>query len=142
MTFSEIKYVEQDKIDLVEKLIKRAAHQIDIMSDQKQLTTDRVIRAIEVFNEETSLNDINDFKSFIHICSGIIIPSNETSKFIDLKLCQINEDKSVELSINGIKLQDKMGLHTKVLNQLKVEGNKADLMFEEMLNKLETKNVC
>ena len=57
--------------------------------------------------------------------------------FIELKLCQINEDKSVELSINGIKLQDKMGLHTKVLNQLKVEGNKADLMFEEMLNKLE-----
>ncbi len=44
----------------------------------------------------------------------------------------LKEDKSVELSINGIKLQDKMGLHTKVLNQLKVEGNKADLMFEEM----------
>ena len=137
MTFSEIKYVEQDKIDLVEKLIKRAAHQIDIMSDQKQLTTDRVIRAIEVFNEETSLNEINDFKSFIHICSGMIIPSNEASKFLELKLCQINKDKSVELSIDGIKLQDKMGLHTKVLNQLKVEGNKADVMFEEMLNKLE-----
>ena len=41
------------------------------------------------------------------------------------------------ITSKGIKLQDNMGLHTKILNQLKVEGNKANTMFDEMLNKLE-----
>ena len=51
MTFSKIKELSQDKIDLVEKLIKKAAHQIDVMSDQKQLTSDRLINALDIFNQ-------------------------------------------------------------------------------------------
>ncbi len=137
MTFSKIIYLDQEKIDLVEKLIKRAAHQIDIMSDQKQLTADRVIKAVDVFNEETNLNDINDFKSFIHICNGMNPPDKDISKLSSFGLCTIDNNNNIELSSKGIKLQDNMGLHTKILNQLKVEGNKANTMFDEMLNKLE-----
>ena len=136
MTFSKIVYLDKEKIDLVEKLIKRAAHQIDIMSDQKQLTTDRVIKAVDIFTEETKLNEINDFKSFINICNGMSLPDKDISKLLSFGLCTLNKNNNVELSPKGIKLQDYMGLHTKILNQLKVEGTKADTMFDEMLNKL------
>ena len=69
MTFSKIIELSQDKIDLVEKLIKKAAHQIDVMTDQKLLTSDRLINAIEIFYQETGLSDIIIFKNFANACN-------------------------------------------------------------------------
>ena len=64
-------------------------------------------------------------------------PDKDISKLSSFGLCTIDNNNNIELSSKGIKLQDNMGLHTKILNQLKVEGNKANTMFDEMLNKLE-----
>ena len=136
MTFSEIKELPQDKIDLVEKLIKKAAHQIDVMSDQKQLTSDRLINAVDIFNQETGLIDMIVFKNFIHVCNKMEIAKNFEKILIENNLCKINTASKIELTDKGKKIQDSMGLHTKIMNNIKLEGEQANDLIEGMLDKL------
>ena len=136
MTFSKIKELSQDKIDLVEKLIKKAAHQIDLMSDQKQLTSDRLINALDIFNQETGLIDMNVLKNFIHVCNKMEIPKDFETILIDNNLCKINTKSKLELTEKGKNIQDSIGLHTKIMNNIKVEGRQANDLIEGMLDEL------
>ena len=136
MTFSKIKELSQDKIDLVEKLIKKAAHQIDIMSDQKQLTSDRLINAVDTFSQETSIKDMIIFKNFIHACNGMYISKDFEEILIENNLCRINSKSRLELTDKGKKIQDKMGLHTKIMNNITLEGKQANDLIEGMLDEL------
>ena len=136
MTFSKIKELSQDKIDLVEKLIKKVAHQIDLMSDQKQLTSDRLINALDIFNQETGLIDMNVLKNFIHVCNKMEIPKDFETILIDNNLCKINTKSKLELTEKGKNIQDSIGLHTKIMNNIKVEGRQANDLIEGMLDEL------
>ena len=136
MTFSKIKELPRDKINLVEKLIKKAAHQIDVMSDQKQLTSDRLINALDVFNKETGLIDMIVFKNFIHACNKMDLSKEIEKTLIENDLCTINSKSKLELTYKGKKIQDSMGLHTKIMNNIKLEGKQANDLIEGMLDQL------
>ncbi len=136
MTFSKIKELSQDKIDLVEKLIKKAAHQIDVMTDQKQLTSDRLINAIDVFSQETGLNDIIIFKNFIHACNKMEISKDFEETLSKNGLFIINRNSKLEITEKGKTIQDKMGLHTKIMKNIKLEGKQANDLIEGMLDEL------
>ena len=136
MTFSKIKELSQDKIDLVEKLIKKAAHQIDVMSDQKQLTSDRLINALDIFNQETNINDMIVFKNFIHVCNKMDVSKDFEKILVENDLCTINSKLKLELTDKGKKIQDSMGLHTKIMNNIKLEGKQANDLIEGMLDEL------
>ena len=136
MTFSEIKELPHDKIDLVEKLVKKAAHQIDLMSDQKQLTSDRLIKALEIFSQETGLIDINVLKNFINVCNKMEVAKDFEKILIENNLCKINKNLKLELTNKGKKMQDSLGLHTKIINNIKLEGKQANDLIERMLDKL------
>ena len=135
MTFSKIIELSQDKIDLVEKLIKKAAHQIDVMTDQKLLTSDRLINAIEIFYQETGLSDIIIFKNFIHACNKMEISKDFEEILSDNGLLKINENLKLEITEKGKIIQDKMGLHTKIMKNIKLEGKQANDLLE-MLDEL------
>lgn len=135
MTFSKIIELSQDKIDLVEKLIKKAAHQIDVMTDQKLLTSDRLINAIEIFYQETGLSDIIIFKNFIHACNKMEISKDFEEILSDNGLLKINENLKLEVTEKGKIIQDKMGLHTKIMKNIKLEGKQANDLLE-MLDEL------
>ena len=136
MTFSKIKELPYEKIDLVEKLIKKAAHQIDVMSDQKQLTSDRLINALDVFNKETGLIDMIVFKNFIHACNKMNLSQEFEKTLIENDLCTINSMSKLELTCKGKKIQDSMSLHTKIMNNTKFEGKQANDLIAGMLDEL------
>ena len=136
MTFSEIKELSQDKIDLVEKLIKKAAHQIDVMTDQKQLTSDRLVNAIDIFNQATEIKDMIIFKNFIHVCNKMNISKDIEKILIENGLCKFNQDSNLELTQIGKNIQDNMGLHSKIMKNVKFEGKQANDLIEGMLDEL------
>jgi hypothetical protein len=54
---------------------------------------------------------------------------------IDLDLCILKENK-ISLTQKGRETQQKMGLQTRILQKMKVEGDAADSMVNDMLSKL------
>ena len=106
------------------------------MSDQKQLTSDRLINALDVFNKETGLIDMIVFKNFIHACNKMDLSKEIEKTLIENDLCTINSKSKLELTDKGKKIQDSMGLHTKIMNNIKLEGKQANDLIEGMLDKL------
>ena len=135
-TFLKMKKLSSDKIGLVQKLVKKAAHQIDVMTDQKQLTSDRVVNAIDIFNEETGINDLLTFKNFIYACNKVQIDGYHEKSLIENHLCIINNASKLELTDKGKHIQDKIGLHTKIMKSVKLEGKQANEFVEGILNEL------
>ena len=135
LNFTEPKEISADKIELIEKLVSRLALQIDTQTEQKELTTQKISKSIDIFLDANSEFQINDYKNFIDICSGLNIPKDNAVNLIKIGLCELKND-NVVLSSNGFNLQEKMNIFTKVHNQLKIEGTEANTLINNALDKL------
>jgi hypothetical protein len=78
---------------------------------------------------------LRDYKNFIDICSGLNIPEENATNLINANLCEIR-NTTVLLSPRGNELQEKMNIVTKIHNQVKVEGNEANSLINNALDKL------
>ena len=135
LNFTEAKEISLDKIELIEKLVSRLALQIDTQTEQKELTSQKISKSIDVFLESNSEFQITDYKSFIDICSGLTLPKENAINLIKNGLCEL-KNETVILSTIGNELQEKMNIFTKVHNQLKVEGTEANTLIDNALDKL------
>jgi len=135
LNFTEVKEISSEKIELVEKLVSRLALQIDTQTEQKELTSQKISKSIDVFLDSNSEFQINDYKSFIDICSGLNLPKENADNLIKNGLCEL-KNNAVILSSAGNELQEKMNIFTKVHNQIKVEGNEANTLIDNALDKL------
>ena len=133
----EVKDIAQENIKLVEKLVKRLAHQLDTHMEQKEATAEKVSDAVLKFSKAFSDGDLADFSSFVWLCSGKDIDNNAIKGLQKADLCFRTETGEIEFTNLGKKLQFDMGLQTKILNKRKVEGSEADSMMIEMLANLE-----
>ena len=133
--FAGIKELSSEKLSLIEKLVSRLALQIDTQTEQKELTSQKISKSIDVFLESNSEFQIIDYKSFIDICSGLNLPKENTINLIKNGLCEL-KNQTVILSPKGSELQEKMNIFTKVHNQIKVEGNEANTLIDSALDKL------
>ena len=133
----EVKDIAQENIKLVEKLVKRLAHQLDTQMEQKEATAEKVSDAVLKFSKVFSDGDLADFSSFVWLCSGKDIDNNAIKGLQKADLCFRTETGEIEFTNLGKKLQFDMGLQTKILNKRKVEGSEADSMMTEMLANLE-----
>ena len=61
--------------------------------------------------------------------------SSLLQNLIDLDLCILKEN-NILLTQKGRETQQKMGLQTRILQKMKVEGDAADSMVNDMLSKL------
>ena len=133
--FAGIKELSSEKLSLIEKLVSRLALQIDTQTEQKELTSQKISKSIDVFLESNNEFKITDYKSFIDICGGLTLPKENTINLIKIGLCEL-KNGNVVLSSNGYKLQEKMNIFTKVHNQLKIEGTEANTLIDNALDKL------
>ena len=135
LNFSEVKEISSEKVELIEKLVSRLALQIDTQTEQKELTSQKISKSIDIFVDNHSKFLLSDYKSFIDICSGLTTPSKNAINLIDAGLCEVKNELLV-LSSKGNELQEKMNIFTKVHNQFKVEGNEANSLIDNALDKL------
>ena len=135
LNFSEVKEISSEKVELIEKLVSRLALQIDTQTEQKELTSQKISKSIDIFIDNNSEFKLTDYKNFIDICSGLTIPSENATNLINASLCEIKNDR-VMLSLKGNELQEKMNIVTKIHNQVKVEGKEANSLIDNALDKL------
>jgi hypothetical protein len=133
--FSEVKEISSEKIELIEKLVSRLALQIDTQTEQKEITSQKISQSIDIFIDYNNDFTLSDYKNFIDICSGLNIPEENSTNLINANLCEIR-NMTVLLSPRGNELQEKMNNVTKILNQVKVEGNEANSLIDNALDKL------
>jgi hypothetical protein len=133
--FSEVKEILSEKIELIEKLVSRLALQIDTQTEQKEITSQKISQSIDIFIDYNNDFTLSDYKNFIDICSGLNIPEENSTNLINANLCEIR-NMTVLLSPRGNELQEKMNIVTKILNQVKVEGNEANSLIDNALDKL------
>ena len=133
--FSEVKEISSEKIELIEKLVSRLALQIDTQTEQKEITSQKISQSIDIFIDYNNDFTLSDYKNFIDICSGLNIPEENSTNLINANLCEI-WNMTFLLSPRGNELQEKMNIVTKILNQVKVEGNEANSLIDNALDKL------
>ncbi len=133
--FSEVKEISPEKIELIEKLVSRLALQIDTQTEQKEITSQKISKSIDIFMDNYKDFTLSDYKNFIDICSGLNLPEKNATNLINANLCEIR-NMSVMLSSKGNELQEKMNIVTKIHNQVKVEGNEANSLIDNALDKL------
>ena len=133
--FSEVKEISSEKIELIEKLVSRLALQIDTQTEQKEITSQKISQSIDIFIDYNNDFTLSDYKNFIDICSGLNIPEENATNLINANLCEIR-NTTVLLSPRGNELQEKMNIVTKIHNQVKVEGNEANSLIDNALDKL------
>jgi len=133
--FSEVKEISSEKIELIEKLVSRLALQIDTQTEQKEITSQKISKSIDIFMDNYNDFTLSDYKNFIDICSGLNIPEENATQLINANLCEIR-NMTVLLSPRGNELQEKMNIVTKIHNQVKVEGNEANSLIDNALDKL------
>ena len=133
--FSEVKEISPEKIELIEKLVSRLALQIDTQTEQKEITSQKISKSIDIFMDNYKDFTLSDYKNFIDICSGLNLSEKNATNLINANLCEIR-NMTVMLSSKGNELQEKMNIVTKIHNQVKVEGNEANSLIDNALDKL------
>ena len=133
--FSEVKEMSSEKIELIERLVSRLALQIDTQTEQKEITSQKISKSIDIFMDNYKDFTLSDYKNFIDICSGLNLPEENATNLINANLCEIR-NMTVMLSSEGNELQEKMNIVTKIHNQIKVEGNEANSLIDNALDKL------
>ena len=132
---SEIKKLSDQQVVLVQKLVARLAHQLDTQSEQREITSNKIQDAIDEFSKVVPNASLNDLKYFISICSGKTVSSSLLKNLIRLELCH-SEDTNISLTKKGREVQQSMGIQTQILQKMKIEGNDAENMVNDMLSKL------
>ena len=133
--FSEVKEISPEKIELIEKLVSRLALQIDTQTEQKEITSQKISKSIDIFMDNYKNFTLSDYKNFIDICSGLNLPEKNATNLINADLCEV-KNIIVSLSAKGNELQEKMNIVTRIHNQVKVEGNEANSLIDNALDKL------
>ena len=133
--FSEVKEISPEKIELIEKLVSRLALQIDTQTEQKEITSQKISKSIDIFMDNFKNFTLSDYKNFIDICSGLNLSEKNATNLINANLCEIR-NMTVMLSSKGNELQEKMNIVTKIHNQVKIEGNEANSLIDNALDKL------
>ena len=133
--FGGIKEIPEEKLDLIEKLVSRLALQIDTQTDQKELTSQKISKSVDVFYDFNTEFKLTDYKNFIDVCSGLNLSKDIASNLINSGLCEL-KNNNVILSSEGNELQEKMNVFTRVYNNIKVEGKEANSLIDNALDEL------
>jgi hypothetical protein len=135
LVHTEKKALTEQQIVLEQKQVARLAHQLDTQSEQREVTSTKMQDAINEFSKVAPNASLDDFKYFISLCSDKNVSEPLLKNLIALDLCVPKDDKT-SLTQKGRETQQKMGLQTPILQKMKVEGDAADNMVNDMLSQL------
>ncbi len=129
-------YFPDDKIVLIKKISANIAHLLDVHSEQKEVTSQKILEALDAFQNEEQNFTINDFKAFLHTCADLSVGAEAADALIQKELCELSSDQKIYLTSKGRELQAQMQLATKPMKRLKLRGNAAESLIDEMFASL------
>ena len=130
------KAMQQNQINLIKKITNNIAFLLDTQIAQKEITSQKILDALLSFQKFDQKLDINDFKHFVSLISELKIEIADAKNLIDKNLCVINSSNNVQISDHGRKLIAEMKLDVKPMKKIKLSGNDASSLIDEMFSKI------
>jgi hypothetical protein len=129
------KTIQENVIPLIQKITKNIAFLLDLQTDQKQLTSEKMLDAASAFHKDFPNLSMADFKLFLAASAGRAIDADNADDLMSSKLLEIDAGKAI-LTRTGRNLQEAMKIQPKPLNRIKISGSDATEVLDEMLSKL------
>ena len=128
------KALNENQISLIKKITSNIALLIDSQVAQKEVTSQKILEALISFQKYDESLNINDFKMFISIISDVAVDQEQASNLIQKSLCKLDSKGNVTMSSNGLELQSLMKLEVKEMKKIKIAGEAAQSLIDEMFS--------
>ena len=137
MNFSGPKGLNDEQIAQVKKITSSIAHMLDLQIKQKELTSQRMLEALSHFQKVDAGFGLDDFKTYISLCSELNVSATEAETIIGANLAEVDGAGRVQLSEAGRKLQFDMNLQQKAMKRIKMDGSEADALLDELFAEID-----
>jgi hypothetical protein len=127
--------LNDNQITLLKGICERIAHQIDIQTEQKEITAETVQIALKSFKNIANSDNSSDLNDFLSLCSGKPISKASFSKLVKLDLAK-NENGEMVLNEVGKSLQRKMKLQPRVMKKSIIKAQNKPTFLDELLGEL------
>ena len=128
------KALNENQISLVKKITSNIALLIDSQVAQKEITSQKILEALISFQKYDENLTINDFKMFISIISDVSIDKAQASNLIKNGACKLDSKGNVLMASKGLELQSSMKLDVKPMKKIKIAGEAAQSLIDDMLS--------
>ena len=128
------KALNENQISLIKKITSNIALLIDSQVAQKEVTSQKILEALISFQKYDESLNINDFKMFISIISDVAVDQKQANNLIQKSLCKLDSKGNVTMSSNGLELQSLMKLEVKEMKKIKIAGEAAQSLIDEMFS--------
>ena len=128
--------LSEEKILLVQKITENIALLLDVQAEQKEVTSQKILEALVVFQSKKTDFSINDFKKFLMLSADLKIDGTNSEKLIETGLCDLTNKNFLKLTKMGRHLQVKMKLESKPMRKIKLSGDAAENLIDEMFASL------
>jgi len=132
----EPKAILKPQIELIKKVTANIALLLDSQIDQKELTSQKILEALGVFQKGNRELDLDDFKLFLSMSADLPVDRVSSGNLIQNGLCEISETEKVILSSMGRQLLMDMKLESKPMKKVKIKGDAAESLIDEMFASL------
>ena len=129
------KHISLNAIKMVQKITKSIAFLLDLQTEQKQITSHKMLQALTEFENEYPNLSLRDFKVFLSLCSELPAKKEIAEGLILSSLANV-VDGQIQLTQDGLSLMEKMKIQPKSLNKIKITGDEGAHLIDEMLLKL------
>ena len=131
------KHLSQHQIDLVKKITKNIAHLLDLQIEQKEMTSQKMLEALIQFKKFGQKLTIADLETFVSMSAGLTPDKTETNGLVESGLCKLTSEGALVFSTEGINLQRDMKLEAKPMKKIKMTGDDASKLIDQMFSELE-----
>ena len=80
---------------------------------------------------------IEDFQSFVSLSADLKVDLDSAKRLIDAQLCDFDDKGDVIVSAKGVELQRNMKIETKPMRKIKMTGEDASTLIDQMFSELE-----
>ena len=129
------KNISANAIEMVQKITKSIAFLLDLQTEQKQVTSHKMLEALTEFETDFPSLTLGDFKVFLSLCSELPSKEEAAKGLISNNLAVIVKGE-IQLTEDGLALREKMKIQPKPVNKITVTGNEGAHLIDEMLLKL------
>ena len=130
------KALTEHQIELIKKITNNIALLLDNQIDQKEMSSQKMLEALAVFQKSYANLNLDDFKLFLSMAAGLPVETSAAKNLANCNICDVLENEKVILSSIGRKLLVDMKLESRPMKKVKIQGDAAEDLIDEMFASL------
>ena len=95
-----------------------------------------MLEAITKFKKYNESLSIDDFECFVSLSAGLKQADSKIAVLAEAGLCELNASGDIKITAEGIELQREMRLEARLMKKVKITGDDASVMIDEMMKEL------